>query len=310
MRHNRIIKLMGTSISLLIEHENGEELLDQAEALLREWNDRFSANDAGSQLMQVNRNAGKEAVKVDPDLYELIHIAKKISLDSDRRFNLTIGPVVKLWKIGFKDAYIPTDKEVQDALKKTNPEKVQLNSDELTVYLEEEGMEIDLGAIAKGYFADRLKVFFKEQGVESGIVDLGGNVLLIGENKERDDNQWRVGVQHPKGVRGTPFGVYTGNDVSLVTSGIYERALKTKDGLYHHIFDSQTGYPKENDIAGLTIVSDISIDGEIWTTILFSLDAKLAMHNINQHPQLEGIIVTKDDKIFVSDGIKNKVQIL
>lgn len=305
--HERTMELMGTVIRLAIYHDNGEALLDTAEEMLYDYNDRFSANDDSSKLMEISQKAGEKPVTVAPDLFSLIQTAKKVSLDSDRAFNLTIGPVIKLWKIGFEDAQVPSDEAVQEKLKLTDPEKVTLDPENLTVYLEEEGMEIDLGAIAKGFFADRLKAFFTQQGVKHGIIDLGGNVLIIGESPTREDGYWRIGLQHPKLPRGQAFAALKIKDQSVVTSGIYERALVKGEKVYHHIFDSRTGYPKENDIASVSIVSDLSIDGEIWTTILFVLDAKLAVYNIEQTEGIEGVVVTKEGQVLISSGLKNQL---
>lgn len=299
----RIINQMGTRISLSIVHPEAENLLEKASHMLADYEARFSANNSKSDLMMVNQQAGIQPVHVDSDLYDLIQFGKKYSLSSNLALNITIGPLVKLWKIGFTDAHVPEQKEIEEKLKLIDPTDIELDADKRTVYLTKKGMELDLGALAKGYFADKLKSFFQNEGVQSGLVDLGGNVLTIGENPKYEDGYWRVGIQKPSPVRGDLIGAVLVEDKSVVTSGIYERSLKIDGKKYHHIFDSTTGYPIENELASVTIVSDESIDGELWTTLLFMFSPTAAIQYIDSIPGIEALIITKDNDVKMTRGI-------
>ncbi|MER2179743.1 MAG: FAD:protein FMN transferase [Carnobacterium inhibens] len=294
---------MGTRVSLSIVHPEAENVLEKAVRMLTDYEARFSANNSNSALMTVNQQAGIQPVHVDLDLYDLIQIGKKYSLSSNLALNITIGPLVKLWKIGFTDAHVPEQKEIEEKLKLIDPTDIELDADKRTVYLTKKGMEIDLGALAKGYFADKLKSFFQNEGVQSGLVDLGGNVLTIGENQKYEDGYWRVGIQKPSPVRGDLVGAVLVKDKSVVTSGIYERSLKVDGKKYHHIFDSTTGYPIENELASVTIVSDESIDGELWTTLLFMFSPTAAIQYIDSIPGIEALIITKDNDVKMTRGI-------
>ena len=299
----KIINQMGTRISLSIVHPEAENLLEKASHMLADYEARFSANNSKSALMMVNQQAGIQPVHVDSDLYDLIQFGKKYSLSSNLALNITIGPLVKLWKIGFTDAHVPEQKEIEEKLKLIDPTDIKLDADKRTVYLTKKGMELDLGALAKGYFADKLKSFFQNEGVQSGLVDLGGNVLTIGENPKYEDGYWHVGIQKPSPVRGDLVGVVLVKDKSVVTSGIYERSLKVDGKKYHHIFDSTTGYPIENELASVTIVSDESIDGELWTTLLFMFSPTAAIQYIDSIPGIEALIITKDNDVKTTRGI-------
>ena len=299
----KIINQMGTRISLSIVHPEAENILEKAGRMLIDYEARFSANNSNSALMTVNQLAGIQPVHVDSDLYDLIQIGKKYSLSSNLALNITIGPLVKLWKIGFTDAHVPEQKEIEEKLKLIDPTDIELDADKRTVYLTKKGMEIDLGALAKGYFADKLKKFFQNVGVQSGLVDLGGNVLTIGENPKYEDGYWRVGIQKPSPVRGDLIGAVLVKDKSVVTSGIYERSLKVDGKKYHHIFDSTTGYPIENELASVTIISDESIDGELWTTLLFMFSPTAALQYIDSIPGIEALIITKDNDVKMTRGI-------
>ena len=296
------LRLMGASITLTIFHENAQKLLLQSEQLLHLYKNRFSANDADSELMEINLQAGKKAVQVHPELFELIELGKKHSIAANSHLNIAIGPLVQTWRIGFSDAKLPSEEEIQRLLKITNPEEIVLNDSNREVYLSKEGMRIDLGALAKGYIADKLKEFLVEQGVQSGIIDLGGNILTIGENPTFH-RPWRIGIQNPLLDRGEHVAVIAVSDASVVTSGIYERQLVVDGKTYHHIFDRTTGYPMETELASITIVAEKSVDCEIWTTRLFGQNPYDIIEEIEQQPGLEAFVITKNQKMMYTSGI-------
>ena len=296
------LRLMGASIHLTIFHEDAQKLLLQSEQLLHLYKNRFSANDADSELMEINLQAGKKAVQVHPELFELIALGKKHSIAANSHLNIAIGPLVQTWRIGFSDAKLPSEEEIQRLLKITNPEEIVLNDSNREVYLSKEGMRIDLGALAKGYIADKLKEFLVEQGVQSGIIDLGGNILTIGENPTFH-RPWRIGIQNPLLDRGEHVAVIAVSDASVVTSGIYERQLVVDGKTYHHIFDRTTGYPMETELASITIVAEKSVDCEIWTTRLFGQNPYDIIEEIEQQPGLEAFVITKNQKMMYTSGI-------
>ena len=296
------LRLMGASIHLTIFHEDAQNLLLQSEQLLHLYKNRFSANDADSELMEINLQAGKKAVQVHPELFELIELGKKHSIAANSNLNIAIGPLVQTWRIGFSDAKLPSEEEIQRLLKITDPEEIVLNDSNREVYLSKEGMRIDLGALAKGYIADKLKEFLVEQGVQSGIIDLGGNILTIGENPTFH-RPWRIGIQNPALDRGEHVAVIEVSDASVVTSGIYERQLVVDGKTYHHIFDRTTGYPMETELASVTIVAEKSVDCEIWTTRLFGQNPYDIIEEIEQQPGLEAFVITKNQKMMYTSGI-------
>ena len=297
------LRLMGASIKITIFHEDAENLLLQSEQLLHLYKNRFSANDADSELMAINLQAGKKAVRVHPELFELIELGKKHSIAANSHLNIAIGPLVQTWRIGFSDAKLPSKEEIQTLLQITNPEEIVLDNSKQEVYLSKVGMRIDLGALAKGYIADKLKDFLVEQGVQSGIINLGGNILTIGENPTYQ-RPWRIGIQNPILDRGEHLAVIAVSDVSVVTSGIYERQLVVDGKTYHHIFDRKTGYPMETEVASLTIVAEKSVDCEIWTTRLFGQNPYDIIEEIEQQPGLEAFVITKNQKMMYTSGIQ------
>ena len=301
---------MGATITIsLLPPSNGEQveslaehLLDNVFELLNTYNQRFSANDAHSELMQVNLAAGKHPVSVNPELFELIQIGKEQSLLPASHLNIAIGPLVQAWRIGFDDARIPSNAEIAHALSLTDAQFIKLDPLNCTVFLAKEGMMLDLGCLAKGYIADKIAEYLKNQHVTSALINLGGNIKTIGTNVVAD-RPWQIGIQDPQQPRGTNLAVLPICNQSVVTSGIYERKLQVNGQTYHHIIDRDTGYPIKTQLASITIISDNSLDGEIWTTRLYGEKPHQLLERVEQEKDIEALIVTTDNRVYYSSGI-------
>ncbi|MGF1688051.1 FAD:protein FMN transferase [Photobacterium japonica] len=296
-------EMMGTFIDLVVYHPDGEQLIKQAYQQLAQYAQRFTVNQPDSELMRVNQQAGIAPVKVPPDLFNLIHLAKQHSADQRNPFNIAIGPLVKAWRIGFKDAHVPSAATITEKLTLVDPQNIILDAQHHTVYLTQAGMEIDLGAIAKGYFADQVIQRLIAAGVENGFISLGGNVLTIGHSPKNDNQAWNVGIQDPFGTRGEILRVVPLTGISMVTSGINERFFHANGQRYHHLLDAQTGMPIETDMASLTIISQHSVDGEIWSTAGFLPSITQAIEYINQQPGIEAVAVSKQKEVHVTHGL-------
>ncbi|QOX65737.1 FAD:protein FMN transferase [Anoxybacterium hadale] len=307
--YTKILHLMGTKISLYIKGERAAAMAKLAEEMLIHYNKIFSANSDHSQLAMLKRNAAFAPQKVDDELYDLIKIGKQHSLREGSYLNIAIGPLIKLWSIGFKEAKVPDQEAIENVLELLKPEKIQLDDDHKTVYFLEKGMELDLGAIAKGYFADKVMALFKEQGAVSAMVDMGGNVLVFGEPPTQGSD-WKVGIQNPFLPRGNAAALVKIRNQSVVTSGIYERVLEKESRNYHHIFSSKTGYPIENNIASLTVIADSSLDCDIYTTELFGLDAVSIIRRVNRMKDLDAIVITVDGALACTDNLKGRLVLL
>lgn len=305
---NKSYYALGTEINLSVNDPATENDLEAGYRLIQKFEDKLTVNRNESEVMSINHQAGISPVVVPSDTYSLIKRAVLVS-KKHLGFNVAIGPLVKLWKIGFKGANRPSDNDIKQRLNIIDPEKIILNDTESSVFLQEKGMEIDLGGIAKGYIADQIKELWKKRGVETGIIDLGGNVLLLGDSLH-EDGIWNIGVQNPIKPRDISLGVIHTNEKSIGTSGIYERKLIIDGHEYHHMFDSQTGYPIKNNLASVTIVSDKSIDGEVWSTIGFYQGIEQGMEMIERQPGIEAIFITKNLKTFVTSGLDKKFNLI
>lgn len=300
--------LMGSPILLKLFEDN-QQIAASVFRLIKQQEDLLTVNRAHSQLMTVNKAAGQHAVVVSRPVFNLISQAKSISLQNDSCFNLTIGPLVKHWKIGFRGNTVPPAADIQSLLPLTRPEHVILDPQTCTVFLQQPDMEIDLGAIAKGYIADRIRDELRRMGVEHALINLGGNVLAIGAPLY-GGNRWAIGLKKPFGSADASIGIIEVIGKSVVTSGIYERYFEVDGKIYHHILDPKTGYPLDNEILSVTVISDNSIDGDIYTTLLYGMGVEKALSYLATIPYIEAIFVTKTGQIILSSQRQFKFTLL
>lgn len=286
--------LMGSPILLkLFSHD--EALASRVFRLIKRYEDLLTVNRAQSQVMDINHAAGKHAVAVSRPVFELIRCAKAASMIKDSAFNLAIGPLVKRWKIGFQGDSVPPADEIAALLKITRPEEVMLDEASSSVFLARPGMEIDLGAIAKGYIADRVRDYLRKEGADLGLINLGGNVQTLGS----PDGGWSIGLKKPF-AGDALIGTLTVENRSVVTSGTYERYFEQNGRRYHHILDPRTGYPLDNALDSVTLISTDSIDGDIWTTLLFGMGVEKGCAALRARPDIEAIFVTKAKEVVLS----------
>lgn len=298
--------LMGTVVKVTIYNQDKQEALDAAFNRIEELAGLITVDEeaGNSEIEKINEQAGVESVKVSDDLYYLLKAAYDYSESTEGSFDMTIGPITELWHIGFDDARKPEQSEIDDALALVDYSKVQFDDEAQTVYLPEKGIRLDLGAIAKGFITDEVVDVLKEYEVNTAIVDLGGNVYVLGDSTRGEGIGWNVGIQDPFETRGTILGSLALSNKSIVTSGIYERFLELDGVSYHHLMNPETGYPFDNELAGVSVITEKSIDGDGLSTSLFSKGLKEGLDYVNTLEDVDAIFVTKDKEVYVSDGVK------
>ena len=297
--------LMGSPILLkLFSHD--EALASRVFRLIKQYEDLLTVNRAHSQVMDINHAAGQHPVAVSRPVFELIRCAKAASLLKDSAFNLAIGPLVKCWKIGFKGDAVPPADEIAALMGITDPADVVLDEANSSVFLTRQGMEIDLGAIAKGYIADRVRDHLHKEGVELGLINLGGNVLCIGSKP--DGTPFKIGIQKPFADRNETEAVMDITGKSVVSSGIYERCFKQDGKLYHHILNPQTGYPYDNGLISVTIISDQSVDGDALSTTCFALGLEDGL-KFAEKKGVQAVFITEDYELHYTDGFRDEIRV-
>jgi len=289
---------MGSPVLLKL-FENNAALAQQVFRLIAQQENLFTVNRVQSEVMAINHAAGERPVTVSPAVFNLIQVAHTVSTLPDSAFNFAIGPIVKRWKIGFQGNSVPAAADITALLPLTNPHQVVLDAAAQSVYLPQRGMEIDLGAIAKGYIADRVQQWLRQQGVTQALINLGGNVQTLGA-PPHEPQGWQIGLKKPFADDNALLGVIEVREKSVVTSGIYERYFEQQGRCWHHIFDPRTGYPLDNELLSVTVISDRSLDGDIYTTLLYGMGTEQGLNWIASQSDIDAIFVTRDRQIVCS----------
>lgn len=245
------------------------------------------------------RQDGSITFEISALLERIVKKGLEYSKKSDGRFDIAIEPVSSLWDFTVKKPTVPDEQKIEKALAYVDYQKIALDDQKLTFQMP--GMGIDLGGIAKGFIADELKAYLGKKGVKSAVIDLGGNVLCIGQKDPK--TPFHIGIQQPFADRNETIAAVSVDGLSIVSSGIYERYFKTKDGtLYHHILNPKTGYSYDNDLMAVTILSKKSVDGDGLSTSCFAMGKKEGLAFINNIDGVEAVFITKDEKMHYSKG--------
>lgn len=244
---------------------------------------------------------GTITFQVSELLYRILEQGQHYGTLSEGAFTVTIEPVSALWDFTGESTEPPEAEEIRKALPFVNDKGMSLQTGK--VIFSFPGMGLDLGGIAKGFIADELKQYLKEQGVTSGLINLGGNILCIGEKAEKQP--FVIGVQQPFADRNETIATIYASDQSVVSSGIYERYFQTEDGKqYHHILNPATGYSWENDLQAVTIVSETSVEGDGLSTTCFALGLEQGMKLVESLEHVEAVFITTDEKMHYSGGFE------
>ena len=282
---------LDTVISVTIY--GGEKgLADACISMCETYDSLFSRTKEGSDIYKIN-HAGGSPVEVSEETISLLETALSYSELSDGALDCTIAPVSSLWNFQDNSGTLPDPETLAEAVSLVDYHTVEMK--DLTVTLKNPKAALDLGGIAKGYIADRLQDFLTEKGVTGAVINLGGNVLTVGEKP--DGSLWKIAIQKPFAEKGEALDAVSLEQGSVVTSGVYERYFY-KDGiLYHHLLDPSTGYPVENDLYAVTILSEHSVDGDALSTICFVLGYEKGAELIRSlnMPGLEAIFEFSDE---------------
>lgn len=277
--------------------ENESDIMNDCFEMCDKYDKLFNKHNKESEVYKINSNQSG-FVEVSGETLEIIKDSKYYSTLSMGAFDITISPIVDLWDIN-NNPHIPDKKNIEGALKYINYKDILFNDDKVKLSHKQQG--IDLGGIAKGYVADKIKDFLKKQKISSAIINLGGNILTIGENNNKD---FTIGIKKPFGESDTDYSATIKiTDKSVVTSGIYERYFKKNDKIYHHILNPETGYPAQNNLYSVTIISDKSEAGDALSTAVFVLGLDEGLSIINSLDNIYAVFITKDYKIHLSDGL-------
>lgn len=296
-RHEATSFAMDTIMTFVVLHEDGEELIIDAEQEVRRLENLLSVTLEDSDVSRLNAAAGKEAVKVDADTQTLLAAGQSLGEKTGGAFDIAISPIVKAWGFTEEEHHVPTQEELEALLPLTDPSDVILEGE--TAYLRKEGMAVDLGGIAKGYASDRVAALLREKGVESAILTLGGNVYGIGTKPSGE--KWEVALANPLDADDY-CGLISIANQAVVTSGGYQRYFEENGKKYHHIINPATGYPAESGLLQVTIISESGMEADVLSTALFVMGLEDALTYWQENGGFEAIFVTEAGEVVATEG--------
>lgn len=297
------------------------EQLKIAEDWILYYDALLSRTAVGSDVYRANE-AGGAPILIKAETAALIERALVYSVDSEGSFDITILPLKELWDFKSEHPRLPSEQEIEAARALVDYRNVEIGSERVIAVNEElvrapgespgaeqtmrtltlhDGAQIDLGAIAKGYIADRIAQELTQGGVTSAIINLGGNVRTIGEKS--DGVPWSIGIQDPDGVQNNYMATVKLRDGSVVTSGVYERHFVLDGVRYHHLLDPFTGYPSEKGLLSVTILSEDSLSGDAMSTACFVLGPEKGMLLVERTAGVEAVFVLENGELITSSGM-------
>ena len=298
---------MDTVMSITAYGEQGQAGVQAAREAVNRLDGLLSRTDPDSQISRLNAHAGDgTAVEVEPDVAELLSFAQSVSQLLPGDFDITIAPVMDAWGFTTEERHVPTEQALSAALALVDSTQLEVDGDASTARLLQAGMEVDLGAVAKGFAAGEAEEALREAGVERATIDLGGNVTVIGTRPDGDP--WRVAVKDPRNTDGY-LCILELEDVTLSTSGGYERYFEEDGVRYHHIIDPKTGYPADSGLLSVTVVTANHVLADALSTALFVAGPEEALDFWRSRDDFELVLCTDDSRIIVTQGLEDAFQL-
>jgi FAD:protein FMN transferase len=296
----REIFAMDTYMTVTAYGESADAAVDAAEAEIERLDALLSTGTESSEVAQINANGGgtlsedgSYLMKKSLELYEL----------TDGAFDVSIYPVMDLWGFTTQNFKVPSDDELKSALSLVDASKINFDEKTGEVSFDKEGMEIDFGGIAKGYTSDQLCKIFEKYGIQSAMINLGGNVDVYG--KKTDGSNWRVAIQSPTDDNGY-IGVIETANKAVITSGGYERYFEEDGVTYHHIIDPSTGYPANSGLTSVTIICDDGTKADGLSTSLFIMGEEKAAEFWKKHSdEFDFVLLKEDGSLVISEGVED-----
>ena len=310
--------IMGTIWDVTIVDKNeakAKKATDEIFDEIRRIEKVMSLRKPDSELSVLNSKAGTGPVKVSDDILNVMKIAVELSKMSNGCFDVSIGPVVKLWGFAGGKERVPSEEEIKQAHSLVGYKLIKIDPEKKEISLLKKGMLVDLGGIAKGYALDSCRKILKKHNISNIMISAGGQIYITGHNPE--NKLWKVGLKHPR-EKDAILTILRETNKCIATSGDYERFFISKGKLYHHIFNPFNSKPVSDTMSATVMIDNSSYDlpstlADGLSTAIFVMGSKEGMKLLNQVKNAEAIIVTeteKGSKITVSDGLKDKLKFM
>ncbi len=293
---------MGTRITHKAYGENPRRAFAAVQAELKRLEKLLSRFEEGSEISKINRIAGLARVKISRETFSLLHHAQQISRLCGGAFDVTIGPLVKLWNVCHA-GHSPKEADILAARALTGFSMLVLDRGNVTAKLTKPGQMIDLGGVGKGYASDRAMEVFARCGIRSAYTNIGGNVSTLGAKP--DGSPWQVGIRHPRQA-GQMIGAVSVVNKAVVTSGDYERYFVDEAGKRrHHLLDPATGYPAESGLISVTVVSKSAMEADALSTVLFVSGLQKGLKLLRHFPSAQAVLVNDQLGVTITGGLKD-----
>lgn len=290
---------MDTYMSVDVYGENAKEVLEKARQEITRLDDLLSTGKQASEVSKINENSGG-VLSEDTEL--LLEASMSLYQETNGNFDITIYPVMKLWGFADQTFQIPSKEALESTLQKVNGSLLDYDASTHTLCMPE-GMQIDFGGIAKGYTSQRISEIIKQNGIEHAMIDLGGNIQVVG--KKPDGSDWRIAVKDPENTQ-RYLGIISTSDMAVITSGGYERYFEEEGIRYHHIIDPKTGYPAKEELLSVTIVCENGMLADGLSTSLFIMGLEKSVEYWRTHKDMfEMVLYTSDRRLLISKGLEN-----
>lgn len=291
---------MDTYMTVTAYGENAEVAVDAAQAEIERLDALLSTGDADSEIAKLNADGSAE---LSEDAGYLTERALELYQKTDGAFDIAIYPVMEAWGFPTQNFQVPSQNTLDQLLPLTDAGNISYDKETKKISFGVEGMKIDLGGIAKGYTSSRIMDIYKDNGITSGLVNLGGNVQALGT--KTDGTKWKIAVQSPDDTEDY-LGILSVQDKAVITSGGYERYFEQDGVTYHHIIDPKTGYPAESGLVSVTIVSEDGTLADGLSTSLFIMGKEKAADFWREHKDdFDAILMSDDGTLYVTEGLEN-----
>ena len=298
--YNQQLFAMDTYMSLTAYGENAKEAVEASVEEIQRIEQLISIGFDSSEVSKLNQQGEGNASE---DTQILLQKSMELWEKTDGVFDISIYPVMKLWGFADENYKVPKEDELRETLKLVDAGKISYDEGAHRISFEKKGMAIDFGGIGKGYTSNRVMEVFKEYGVKSGIINLGGNVQTLGSHT--DQSKWNVAIKDPMHTEDM-LGTLKIANQAVITSGGYERYFEENGKTYHHIIDPATGYPADSGILSATIISEDGMLADGLSTSLFIMGIDKATEYWRQSKEtFDFIIEAKDGTLYVTEGIRD-----
>lgn len=279
--------LLGTVVEVISPYQEAADIVFKE---IKRVENIFSTYLKGSAVSHLNKTG---FLNTNFEVAHLIEESKKFSKLTNGQFDITVGPLTKIWKDAFIKNRIPDKVEIKNSLKLVGFDKIYIDKNSHNIRFKEKGMKIDLGAIAVGYAVDCAVKELKRKGIDSAIINAGGDIYCLGTKFGRP---WRIGLQHPR-EKENILSTLELKDMAVTTSGDYEQYMKIGKKRYSHIINPKTGYPIDNDVISVTVIAKDTITADAVATCVFLLGKEKGLETFSNYKGIKKIIVLTESDV-------------